>query len=114
MSVLGYLGNQIGAHRDHWQSLSVQIGGSFLFPQITLYCAECGEHLFELNDRECDQIGECAKHHGELVLAHYGVRPVGNRAGIRPMPLAKPVSVTVECHRCNEVVADLFDIDQEP
>ncbi len=118
MSVLGYLGNQIGAHRDHWQSLSLQNGGSFLFPEITLFCAKCNVTVIELNMRGCDQIGECAQHRGELVLATYGTRPVGDpfegRPGIKPMPLAKPASVTVECHSCNEVVADLFDISLEP
>ncbi len=114
MSVLGYLGNQIGAHRDHWQSLHLRAGGSFLFPRITLFCAKCNEHVIELNMRGCDQIGECAKHHGELTLANYGTRPTDDRPGIKPMPLAKPVSVTVECHSCNTVIADLYDIALEP
>lgn len=114
MSVLGYLGNQIGDHRDHWQSLSLQIGGSFLFPLITLHCSKCNEEVIELNVRGCDQIGECAQHSGELALANYGTRPVGDRPGIKPMPLAKPASVTVECHSCNCVCADLFDISLEP
>lgn len=49
MSVLGYLGDQAGDHKDHADALEVACYPSFEAPEsITVECARCGEVVAEL------------------------------------------------------------------
>lgn len=49
MSVMGYVGDQVGAHKDHADALEVACYPSFEEPaSITVECARCGEVVAEL------------------------------------------------------------------
>ena len=109
MSVQGYLGDQVGHHKTHDLRISTDLNKLGEMQAIGVVCEDCHEIVVVLGGPQANlydgemyrgqQIDTCIggiPHH--LILSKYG-------------DSSNPANISVECDVCNNVVAELYDVN---